>query len=46
MRGSVDNTEFSLKNFDKTFFAKNPASTRFILTANRMQLFYYCITAV
>lgn len=24
MRGSVDNTEFSLKNFDKTFFCKKP----------------------
>lgn len=46
MRGSVDNHEFSLKNFDKTFFAKIPASTSFILTANNMQPFYYCITAV
>lgn len=24
MPGSVDNHEFSLKNFDKTFFRKNP----------------------
>jgi len=45
MPGSVENNEFSLKNFDKTFFCKNPASTSFLLDANKMQPFYYCVTA-
>ena len=30
----------------KLFFVKTPASTRFISTTNKMQRFYYCITAI